>query len=77
MMNDVVSPSRMATHTNQLPGIYTFTAGYVDILLLFVYSFSFGFYLYLSQVTFNATESLLSGLYLFKLFLGDYAAGNA
>ncbi len=29
MMNDVVSPSRMATHTNLLPGIYTFAGSYV------------------------------------------------
>lgn len=29
MMNDVVSPSRMATHTNLLPEIYIFTGSYV------------------------------------------------
>lgn len=37
MMNDVVSPSRMATHTKLLPGIYTFTSTCVGHFSLISY----------------------------------------
>lgn len=45
MMNDVLSPSRMATHTNLLPRIYTFTGSYVAHFSQTYHYFSLFFFL--------------------------------
>lgn len=82
MMNDVVSPSRTATHTILLPGVYTFTdscVGHFSLIsccCLYTAFLSFRVYLCQSQVTFSVTGSSLCGLYLFWLDLGDCAAGS-
>lgn len=72
MMNDAVSPSRTATHTSLLPGIYRVTGSCVDHFSLILYcclSTVFCLYLSLLQVTFNVTgnvECSLCGLYFFS-----------
>lgn len=67
MMNDVVSPSRTATHTSLLPGIYRVTGTCVDhfsLIMSFCLSTLFCLYPSLFQVTFNV-ECSLCGLYFF------------